>query len=727
MDEPFTHGLSDDAPKSSRDQDRLGHAPFADLVALVATSVDASNGFVLGIHGAWGSGKSTTLNFVAECVREHNQHVPDHTILHVDFRPWLITGHQDLVSAFLKVLSEKLADPKSRRRRWFQLGSKVAHATDAVGAVVKVASALADPTAGLASSVAGNVTKKSLDAFLKHFSESPSLQAAHKDMSDRLRKNGERILVTIDDIDRLETAEIRCIMQMVKSVGRLPNVVYLLCYDRAIVARALGDPEQRTGPSFTEKIVQQELELPVPQQSQLLGMLDQEIGFLLARTDRSERWHYIVRDGLRRWIRSPRDVVRLANAVRFSWSALEDEIDPQDLLAMEGIRLFDPNVFGWIRDNRSLVFGENRFMLPADGAREAAVARLKLAVPDKVRAETTDLVAVLFPQLAALLIDAQQVWTEERADFVTRRGVASPAGYDAYFGLYPSADAIPLGELHEFMSATEPTGIESVLRRYLNRTNSDGKPMIGDLLEEIYLRFHGERAAHPEQPILDALFAVGEEIIRTDLGPSGMFDANPRAELRLIIRRMLEIWGLPDAGEHLIEAFNKAASPTLLAEAYEVCALHLGVLESSSTHSNPCVSKADFETLGNILCDQIRQARDSGTLSNAPFYFGIVRSWKLLCGPEEPRRWLQSGIESNAEFMVKVCRGLVTHSLDTDEPEYHMRDVPDQDLYELPFLNQAARKHADNANLTDDEHRLLSTVLQASSRMLEADQATGMS
>jgi hypothetical protein len=49
----------------------------------------------------------------------------------------------------------------------------------------------------------------------------------------------------------------------------------------------------------------------------------------------------LVRDGIRRWIRSPRDVVRLANAVKFSWPAVESEIDPQDLVAMEGLRLFD--------------------------------------------------------------------------------------------------------------------------------------------------------------------------------------------------------------------------------------------------------------------------------------------------------------------------------------------------------------------------------------------------
>jgi predicted KAP-like P-loop ATPase len=48
-------------------------------------------------------------------------------------------------------------------------------------------------------------------------------------------------LVIIDEIDRLDRSEIRSTMQTVKTVGKLPNVVYLLAYDRKIVWAALDD------------------------------------------------------------------------------------------------------------------------------------------------------------------------------------------------------------------------------------------------------------------------------------------------------------------------------------------------------------------------------------------------------------------------------------------------------------------------------------------------------
>ena len=706
--------MGDDAPKSTRSEDRLGQANFAERVASVILSVDATNGYVLGLHGAWGSGKSTTLNFIVECIREHNEEETKAPLLHVDFRPWLITGHQDLIGAFLKVLSESVADGKSRRKASLKKSAQVAKASGLTNAIATAATALGSPAAGIAA-------KAGLDA-LPHFLKSPSLQAAHTKMTKQLRKKNKRILVTVDDIDRLETAEIKSVMQMVKSVGKLPNVVYLLCYDREIVWRALDEASGRPGPSFAEKIVQQELELPVPRRAQLLRILDEEIEFLVGGTEPSERWERIVRDGVRRWIRSPRDVVRIANAVKFSWSALDGEIDPQDLLAMEGLRLFDAVAFDWVRRNRSLIFGEDRFLLPSDGTREAVVDRLKRVVPEQIRTEVLALVAVLFPQLSGILLDGQELWPiEERSDLARRRGVGAEAGYDAYFGLHPSDDAVPLRELQRLVTTAEAPEIESALRHYLHdKTNSVGSPMIGDLLDDLYFQYHGQDGAEPRQAMLDALFAVGEEIIGTDVQASSMFDLNPRAGIHLVLGIMLDRWGPVKGGACLVEAFQKTDSPSFLADTFVSRGSEMGVFASPPSERNARVSEADFELLGNILVEKIETAERAGSLANAPFFFDIARSWRHLRTADEPRRWLELGMTSNATFMVKVCRGLVSYSRGTHGTEYEMRELADEDLYDLVQVNEAAKKHVEDRDLTQDERNLVAAVVLGSRRLLKS-------
>ena len=45
-------------------EDALGYAPFAEQLARSITKMAPTEGLVLAIYGAWGSGKTTVLNFV---------------------------------------------------------------------------------------------------------------------------------------------------------------------------------------------------------------------------------------------------------------------------------------------------------------------------------------------------------------------------------------------------------------------------------------------------------------------------------------------------------------------------------------------------------------------------------------------------------------------------------------------------------------------------------------
>jgi KAP family P-loop domain len=105
--------LGDDLPKENPwQEDRLGYRPFAERLAKVIHALRAPNGYVIGLHGKWGSGKSTALNFVKAFLKQHNDKTENEAdrIYLVDFRPWIISGHQDLIAAFFKVLSESFGN-----------------------------------------------------------------------------------------------------------------------------------------------------------------------------------------------------------------------------------------------------------------------------------------------------------------------------------------------------------------------------------------------------------------------------------------------------------------------------------------------------------------------------------------------------------------------------------------------------------------------------------------
>jgi len=230
-------------------------------------------------------------------------------------------------------------------------------------------------------------------------------------------------------------------MRMVKSIGQLPNMVYLLAYDRqscltysiqASTARVRVSPRRCAA---RDRAPEADEECPID---------DTRRGDLLPYRGEhdSARWQYIVRDGIHRWIRSPRDVVRLSNAVKFSWPALKGEIDPQDLLAIEGHGCFDVGAFNWIRDNRDFLFAEGRFMLAQDELKNAAAESVEEAHPENDQLEVLRIMSVLFPQ-SAKWFEGRDSFREDFDNVTMRRGVGSEAGYDAYFGMNPSSDAIP--------------------------------------------------------------------------------------------------------------------------------------------------------------------------------------------------------------------------------------------------------------------------------------------
>ena len=385
MERDAAYAFGGDRPKRDPGtEDRLGYAAFARHVARVIVNLDLSNGYVIGLHSRWGRGKSTALNFVLEYLKEHNEANKDNQIIHIAFRPWIVSGRQDVVSAFFKTLSESLG---TGRGRFFRavLGamSPVALATDNLVQAATRLSIFTEPTIGHAAlRFTEGLAKTSIKKLVLRYMEEPSLQKTYERLREHLTKCGKRFIVTIDDVDRLEDADVRTTLQMVKSIGQLPNIVYLLAYDRRIVWKALGTDEGAVEPGYAEKIVQQEIELPAPSMGALLEMLHLEVPFLEAATKSSSRGQVIRDDGTARWIRSPRDVVRLSNAVRFSRLALEGEVDDLDLFAMEGLRLFDHGAYAWIRDHRDFLLG---------------VGRLESADEDAAR----DVVAGLEPRLSA--------------------------------------------------------------------------------------------------------------------------------------------------------------------------------------------------------------------------------------------------------------------------------------------------------------------------------------
>jgi hypothetical protein len=65
--EPSSFG---DASVRSREEDVLGRAQFATIVAQAFVAYPEADSLVVALFGSWGSGKTSTLNFALEALEE---------------------------------------------------------------------------------------------------------------------------------------------------------------------------------------------------------------------------------------------------------------------------------------------------------------------------------------------------------------------------------------------------------------------------------------------------------------------------------------------------------------------------------------------------------------------------------------------------------------------------------------------------------------------------------
>jgi hypothetical protein len=348
--------FSSDRPS---DTDALGRADFARSLAYALLSVSGQDGLVVGIEGDWGSGKSTVLGFVRKCLSDITESGASPII--VEFNPWLISSTGALVEALITQIASALCVNSASVEKGVEAGEKLIGYVSLLKHLkhlkyFKYAPGLgwighlAEDGAGLVDSA--NAAVESADSMLKELrSTLPKLDINRKKMEvlDALTDVGRPIIVFVDDLDRLPAEEIKALVQTIKAVADFPRTTYVLAYDRAVVAHALGNGDDTKGLSYLEKIVQVAYPIPPLFQFQMTQFVDKTIGDLLismsvpVRDYESSRYPSAIKLAAS-LMRQPRDVVRLANRLILSIPATRNEVNICDVLVFEAISLRFPSI-----------------------------------------------------------------------------------------------------------------------------------------------------------------------------------------------------------------------------------------------------------------------------------------------------------------------------------------------------------------------------------------------
>lgn len=320
-----------DAPITSSVDDDLGRAPVAHDFAASIRELDTSQGLVVGILGPWGHGKSSFINLMRE------QFEVEPTLTVVDFNPWMFSGSNQLVNFFFTEIGAEL-NVRSQSR----FGKTADWLAQYAGILKPVSQFIPIPGAA----TAGEATAAALVGLADATNADLSAKKVREKITKELTALTEPIVVVIDDIDRLTTIEIREIFKLVRLTASFPNIIYVLAFDRERVEQALTE-DGVPGRAYLEKIVQLSFDVPQAPRKLLRSQVFEELNRILspvANATLDDRWSDVYWEVIDPLFSNMRDVTRYAISARSTVKSLGNEVNLVDLLAMEALRVFRPEL-----------------------------------------------------------------------------------------------------------------------------------------------------------------------------------------------------------------------------------------------------------------------------------------------------------------------------------------------------------------------------------------------
>ena len=315
--------ITRDSPIEEPEEDLIDRATAARKFAQSVLELDTSEGVVVGVLGPWGSGKTSFINLAKKLFKKKE-------ILVIDFNPWMFSGTAQLVESFFIELTAQL----KIRPDLVEIGEKLENYGEIFFSF------------GIGGQIVGGAVK-SMNKYLQ--SRKKGVHSKRRRLEKALSGIDKPIVVVLDDIDRLSSSEIRDIFKLIRLTANFPNIIYIVAFDRDRVEDALAEQGLR-GRDYLEKILQVAVDLPVLSSDKLNSQITLVLGQALADIENlspvdEQVWPDVFMEIIRPLIRNMRDVRRYAATVHGTVSAFNGQIKLVDLLALEAIRIFLPDVF----------------------------------------------------------------------------------------------------------------------------------------------------------------------------------------------------------------------------------------------------------------------------------------------------------------------------------------------------------------------------------------------
>lgn len=531
---PGERFFNDDPVDGSADApDLLGRQQYArHAVELLHQVREQSESGVLALIGPWGSGKSSVLQMAIQHLKNAVGGAGTSVWSVAELNPWMYSDLESLTLALFSEIRAALPDDG----QWSELRRRVGAFGQAVSPLGKLTGLLGLDSSELIKLVAERVAGDT------------SASAAKRTAETALRQAGLPVLVVMDDLDRLAPEELLVVFKLIRLVGHLPNVYYLISFDEQTLLDVLqrtdlvGSNDQRAQ-EFLEKLIQVRLDLPAFRDRDIAAMTTRLLNALLGShgvsmtPEQERRFSEAYFRYLQDRLRTPRAIKRYFGQAGATLGSLAGEVDIVDFLIVTFLRTSEPGVYRMLGRHRAELTGTSidpalhRDSRPGEHAgqwkerlRQAGVAQDNL---DGMLA----LLALLFPAVQQGIGNGSDPRAAAR-----RRGIGSQDYFDRYVVFTVPADDLPEAvfqqALAQLTAGTEGDEAAQLLLRLredthriirrIDQLRADATPVPAAALLQAMADNYGRLTAEPE-----AMGLLGADRRVRSFAPSLLLDLPP--------------------------------------------------------------------------------------------------------------------------------------------------------------------------------------------------------
>lgn len=339
------YSFDTDAPIKEADKDMFNMGNLVNRIVNYIAYTDVRDAaFSMGLVGEWGDGKTSLMNFVEENIRKEHK-----DFIIVRFNPRSSKKADYIQEDFLDVIKQSLSPFHSGIDRTID---KYAVALDVIPDVPMIVSK------GLEFLQVRNNKKR---------------EVKHSELLKAIRDINRRIVVLIDDLDRLTGDELLEVMKVLDTNGAFPNMVFLTSFDKEYVNTVLNNylGHGNQSRSYTDKYFTVEIRVPLHPAFRLMDYLVGKLtdacrsGFIQLNAQSIEVQTRNLSSFIMNRLHTIRDIKRFTNQFLYNFAEVQRDVNFRDFFLLELLKFAHPEDYKALYRQNYIHRGINSILSPS--------------------------------------------------------------------------------------------------------------------------------------------------------------------------------------------------------------------------------------------------------------------------------------------------------------------------------------------------------------------------